>query len=374
MTTSSETTQTATSESSIRFWKRSDEPARWWPWGILWLAGLLLTFLIGALITAPNIESATNRSVSEMLDRFDDVAVETDGQFVEVTATAPEAQRQLITVLARSAACSTWAGDLICPIRVAVNLNTPTVVTQKIEPRFHDFKLDARDGAVRVSGEVSAIAAKQPLLNAFSKLGLSLTDEITVSSEPSTSADLEAIKRASQIMPLLQQGQITWRSGQFSVNALVDQAAEQPVRDIVNRTEPALDLGSLELLVAEDVDRCNENFARLFRNTSIRFRTGSADIDARSNDLLAALAKEARECKGSLMVAGHTDDVGSDESNLALSQRRADAVREALVTLGVAEQRLTARGFGESAPVANNETVAGRAQNRRIVITIKALD
>ncbi len=66
-------------------------------------------------------------------------------------------------------------------------------------------------------------------------------------------------------------------------------------------------------------------------------------------------------------IEGHTDSVGTDEYNQALSERRANAVRnELIMRYGIAASRLTAIGFGESQPVASNNTAAGRAQNRRI--------
>ncbi len=65
-------------------------------------------------------------------------------------------------------------------------------------------------------------------------------------------------------------------------------------------------------------------------------------------------------------VAGHTDSWSDDDHNLKLSQRRAEAVRDYLVAKGVAADRLSARGYGESRPVADNATEAGRAQNRRV--------
>jgi len=65
-------------------------------------------------------------------------------------------------------------------------------------------------------------------------------------------------------------------------------------------------------------------------------------------------------------VAGHTCSIGTDEYNLGLSLRRAEAVRNYLVSKGVSADRLTVRGYGESRPVASNATREGRAQNRRV--------
>ncbi|HQT32506.1 MAG: OmpA family protein [Thiobacillus sp.] len=65
-------------------------------------------------------------------------------------------------------------------------------------------------------------------------------------------------------------------------------------------------------------------------------------------------------------VAGHTDSMGSDAYNMKLSQQRAEAVRNFLISRGVAADRLTAKGYGESQPVADNATEEGRFKNRRV--------
>jgi len=65
-------------------------------------------------------------------------------------------------------------------------------------------------------------------------------------------------------------------------------------------------------------------------------------------------------------VAGHTDSMGSDAYNMKLSQQRAEAVRNFLISRGVSADRLTAKGYGESQPVADNATDEGRFKNRRV--------
>jgi outer membrane protein OmpA-like peptidoglycan-associated protein len=64
-------------------------------------------------------------------------------------------------------------------------------------------------------------------------------------------------------------------------------------------------------------------------------------------------------------ISGHTDDVGNDQTNLTLSANRAKAVVQYMMDKGIAADRMIARGYGESKPVADNSTEAGRAQNRR---------
>ncbi|MFT3859562.1 MAG: OmpA family protein [Aquabacterium sp.] len=69
-----------------------------------------------------------------------------------------------------------------------------------------------------------------------------------------------------------------------------------------------------------------------------------------------------------LMIEGFTDSTGSDESNQTLSEQRAQAVKDALVGMGVAADRIDAKGYGEARPVASNKTAAGRQQNRRVEV------
>ena len=104
----------------------------------------------------------------------------------------------------------------------------------------------------------------------------------------------------------------------------------------------------------------------------VNFATNSAEIDPASAVVLDVAADQLRERRGvSVVVEGHTDSTGSDANNQALSQRRADSVRQYLVRKGVPAERLGARGFGESNPVASNDTADGRAMNRRVELEVR---
>ena len=71
-----------------------------------------------------------------------------------------------------------------------------------------------------------------------------------------------------------------------------------------------------------------------------------------------------------LEVAGYTDNSGKEESNMQLSGNRANAVRDFLVKQGIATTSISSSGFGESQPVATNDTSAGRQQNRRVEVVL----
>lgn len=112
---------------------------------------------------------------------------------------------------------------------------------------------------------------------------------------------------------------------------------------------------------------------KLSIDEKIRFKTGSASVDPRSFDLLRRIAKaiEALPADARISVEGHTDARGSKRLNQRLSQRRAQAVVAHLVRHGVARERLKAKGFGQSRPIASNATRAGRAKNRRVEFIIQ---
>jgi len=99
----------------------------------------------------------------------------------------------------------------------------------------------------------------------------------------------------------------------------------------------------------------------------VNFVTNSAELTHDSEATLDRVAESLRDWgRVKVEIEGHTDNVDDDAYNMTLSQRRAESVREYLVRKGIAPSRLTARGYGETRPIASNETEAGRAKNRRV--------
>ncbi len=133
---------------------------------------------------------------------------------------------------------------------------------------------------------------------------------------------------------------------------------------IAEREEMKQDIVANELLDKIQKD----GFVALY----VTFDTGKATIAAESDDLLnqaAAALKGAASLK--VEVAGHTDNVGTPDANQKLSEARAKAVLDALVTRGVAASMLTAKGYGQTTPIADNRTEEGRAKNRRVELVKK---
>ncbi|MEY3003658.1 MAG: hypothetical protein RLZZ491_834 [Pseudomonadota bacterium] len=114
-------------------------------------------------------------------------------------------------------------------------------------------------------------------------------------------------------------------------------------------------------------EECIARIAEIQRDTKITFDPGSVAINAAAGAVLDRIATVLPECRHVRMeIAGHTDSQGREEMNLNLSQSRANAVLDGLLARNVLVSNLTAQGYGESQPIASNETEAGREQNRRI--------
>lgn len=106
--------------------------------------------------------------------------------------------------------------------------------------------------------------------------------------------------------------------------------------------------------------------------TGIQFESGKNVIKKTSNSVLDKIVTIMKENPSYLLeINGHTDSQGDEGKNLVLSQNRANAVKAYFAAKGVDPERMTSTGFGESVPVADNKTAAGRAKNRRVEFKVK---
>lgn len=121
------------------------------------------------------------------------------------------------------------------------------------------------------------------------------------------------------------------------------------------------------------VERVGEDTLLVHFNSDVLFPAGSATLDSDGRSTLEQVADVINDYrKTAVVVQGHTDALGSEESNQSLSERRARAVESYLMNRGVDPGRMTAIGFGESAPVASNASAEGRQRNRRVDVLLKA--
>jgi outer membrane protein OmpA-like peptidoglycan-associated protein len=126
----------------------------------------------------------------------------------------------------------------------------------------------------------------------------------------------------------------------------------------------------LDAIPDADVERQSDRLLVTFPGDTL-FDSGSSAVSPGAAQRLQSLAQTlGRYPASQVVVRGYTDSVGSEASNLRLSEDRANNVRNFLVNYGVAPSRITAMGFGEQFPLASNATDAGRLQNRRVEIEI----
>ncbi|HTB76766.1 MAG TPA: OmpA family protein [Polyangiaceae bacterium] len=103
---------------------------------------------------------------------------------------------------------------------------------------------------------------------------------------------------------------------------------------------------------------------------SLLFQTGKSELSQTARARLDSVAVALKGTDKKIVVEGYTDDTGTDAVNLPLSEARASEVRSYLISRGVPEANIMARGFGPTRPIASNKTVEGRATNRRVEIVV----
>ena len=127
--------------------------------------------------------------------------------------------------------------------------------------------------------------------------------------------------------------------------------------------------------VTDDKDKCSQTPEGIRVNDygcwvggSVLFDFDKTEIRPEAHPLLDEVVEILKKHEYiKLEIQGHTDSIGSEAYNLKLSQRRADVVRDYLVSHGISPDRLVTKGYGESDPIASNETPEGRAKNRRVI-------
>jgi outer membrane protein OmpA-like peptidoglycan-associated protein len=135
-----------------------------------------------------------------------------------------------------------------------------------------------------------------------------------------------------------------------------------------------------EAKLRAELDRTGVSVTRIGDNITLNmpgnvtFATNSADLNAGFFDVLNSVSMVVNEFEQTVIeIAGHTDNTGTDAYNQQLSERRAAAVSSYLRTREVLDERIITVGMGEGRPVAPNETVDGRQQNRRVELTLVPL-
>lgn len=225
------------------------------------------------------------------------------------------------------------------------------------------FVLTANDKRATLTGTVPTAEVKGALHDATAAAFDAVDDRVAVATTVTTDPVLTALPSLLRSLPVtiddlavrLENGTLTLTGtapAEVTRTALTEavQRAGVPVADRVTITDLQ---------------------PRLSAVPPLEFRTGSAELTEASRTSLrevAALLEANPSAK--VRIDGHTDSSGSIETNLWMSRARADAVRSGLTGLGVAADRLTAAGYGESRPKVANDSPEHRAENRRVEMTV----
>jgi len=156
-------------------------------------------------------------------------------------------------------------------------------------------------------------------------------------------------------------------AGTAQRQAVLLQARERDVQRSADRADASRTRAdSLEMELA-DLKLQKTERGLVLTLSDVLFDTGAATLRSGADaslDRLATVLKEQSDRK--VLIEGHTDNVGSDQSNLGLSERRAQSVQASLIERGVERSQVSAMGKGENFPIASNDTAGGRQSNRRV--------
>ena len=251
------------------------------------------------------------------------------------------------------------------------------------------------DGIVTLSGHIPAEPLRRILML---RAGEGAVDTTQFAAGAPEGFILDS-RAAMDVLALLSEGTVAFDGTRWSVAGTLADGADEPALEtaLAEAATPAADW-SLDIVEAEPaalptetepaepvaapvqpaapdasaaIESCRADLASFSQGNPILFRSGSAAIAESSQPALVDLAATVSACPDlPVYVEGHTDADGAADANLALSVSRAEAVVSALVGLGVAPSRLYAVGYGESAPIASNDTAQGKQLNRRIVVSL----
>ncbi|MCL7956830.1 MAG: OmpA family protein [marine benthic group bacterium] len=245
-------------------------------------------------------------------------------------------------------------------------VNTGCGELKLAEPYFHAKRTDdgiliegsmIPDEASRVYGVVNALGPSVPVAREI------VTDGV---GDAAWTGELPSAIRllAARVLD----PEISIKDGQVTVSGRVPtERVRQGVIERLGQLFPGFEIvDRLETRAHETADELQRGLDQFVASRVVEFDFDSDALTAEGRATVEEVAATLASLPGvRVEIAGHTDSVGEDDFNMDLSQRRAESVRNYLVELGLARDRFDTTGFGETRPIADNETEEGRHRNRR---------
>ena len=374
---------------TVKSWRRRAEPVGFWPGALLPLLGLLALLLFSCFPLARGwIESPNKTNAEQALKAagMGWVNVDADGQWLTLRGTPPKAGAgDMAVAVARGALSKTWAGGMhpaatwvsgeFDAVKVAKAPKKPAPKPAAKPAKDADWVFDLHNGILKLTGLAPDQATHDAIVAAAKKQVdgkhiTSIDNQLKIGNFAPPEGHLAVAMRGLNGLAKCDTGRTSWTRRLFDFRCELPKANKAAVNKICNAPIELGTIGRVELLVPEEIENCEKQLSAVLSTSHINFTTGSATISPTSNALLDKVAAAAKTCPGTLRVEGHTDNVGKVDFNIDLSKRRAQSTVEALSKRGLDAKRLVAKGFGPNRPIADNNTDAGKAKNRRIEIHV----
>ena len=348
-----------------------------WFWGIIILA---IASLLWSLFTAPNRSAAMGDDIRNALSGagYTQTQVDMSGNVATLTGeAASEKTKNEIGALAANTECSkckdkkTWH-----EVRNDMTVKKAPVLPTQSPYTFSATKAD--NGRVVLNGYVQNEEQRQRVLTRANNAYSSVLDRKVRIANGAPNADWEKVLNQNiDDLKLLDTGRFTMEDATSVISGTTSSA---DLRDGINQRAVSLagykgaasitvpDAANVNVGEIQSASICQTLLDDLKRGKKINFAYDKAEIrGAESFDLLNALASAAKQCSAfQINIEGHTDSDGTEDYNQRLSEARANLVVAYLSENGIERNRMTATGVGETRPVGDNSTDAGKAQNRRI--------